>query len=407
MPHVPVLLPQILGFFEGRAVNVRFQKLPPARRSCGHRRVTAALTRPACSLAQCYVDATLGAGGHASAMLSAHPVRGGARRLAPQLAHAQTLTAADAATASRPAQELRTFVGIDQDPTAHALAQPRCTAAAPPGAALQFVRRNFREFGAALADAALPPASVDGALFDLGMSSMQARSDRFATRIVSTPSDAPLFEQIDTAERGFSFLRDGPIDMRMDPSAALSAEDVVNTWSEAELGRILRDYGEERRWKAAAKRLVLARSLAPLRTTAQLVAAMAPVLGVPGGKGIHPATRMFQALRIAVNGELAAVEEALPVAIDALAPGGRLAVISFHSLEDRIVKHLFRDAAGKTPPPDEGPVRGWQAPPLRAGPPPPPPRVALLTSKPVVADESESRANPRARSAKLRVVEKL
>jgi 16S rRNA (cytosine1402-N4)-methyltransferase len=195
--------------------------------------------------------------------------------------------------------------------------------------------------------------------------------------------------------------------MRMDPSAALSAEDVVNTWSEAELGRILRDYGEERRWKAAAKRLVLARSLAPLRTTAQLVAAMAPVLGVPGGKGIHPATRMFQALRIAVNGELAAVEEALPVAIDALAPGGRLAVISFHSLEDRIVKHLFRDAAGKTPPPDEGPVRGWQAPPLRAGPPPPPPRVALLTSKPVVADESESRANPRARSAKLRVVEKL
>ena len=220
-------------------------------------------------------------------------------------------------------------------------------------------------------------------------------------------ADAAALAQIDTAERGFSFLRDGPIDMRMDPTAKLSAEDVVNTWSEAELGRILRDYGEERRWKAAAKRMVLARALAPLRTTAQLVEAMAPVLGMPGGKGIHPATRLFQALRIAVNGELAAVEAALPVAIDALAPGGRLAVISFHSLEDRIVKHLFRDAAGKAPPPDEGPVRGWQAPPLRAGPPPPPPRVALLTSKPVVADEEESRTNPRARSAKLRVIEKL
>jgi len=298
-------------------------------------------------------------------------------------------------------------VGIDQDPTAHALAQPRCAAAGAPGTALQFVRRNFRDFSAALADAALPAASVDGALFDLGFSSMQARAPGAATPLLHLTCVRVAFAQIDTAERGFSFLRDGPIDMRMDPSAAVSAEDVVNTWSEAELGRILRDYGEERRWKAAAKRMVLARSLGPLRTTAQLVAAMAPVLGVPGGKGIHPATRLFQALRIAVNGELAAAEAALPVAIDALAPGGRLCVISFHSLEDRIVKHLFRDAAGKAPPPDEGPLRGWQAPPLRAGPPPPPPRVALLTNKPVVADEAEARTNPRARSAKLRVIEKL
>jgi 16S rRNA (cytosine1402-N4)-methyltransferase len=131
---------------------------------------------------------------------------------------------------------------------------------------------------------------------------------------------------------------------------------VVLTWRfllcrvnrpEAELGRILRDYGEERRWRAAAKRLCAARAAAPLRTTQQVVTALAPVLGFPGGRGIHPATRTFQALRIAVNAELAVIEAALPAAIDALAPGGRLAVISFHSLEDRIVKHLFRDAAGK------------------------------------------------------------
>jgi 16S rRNA (cytosine1402-N4)-methyltransferase len=153
--------------------------------------------------------------------------------------------------------------------------------------------------------------------------------------------------------------------------------------------------------------LVAARMGAPLRTTTQLVAALAPALGYPGGKGIHPATRTFQALRIAVNAELAVMEAALPAALDALAPGGRLAVISFHSLEDRIVKNLFREAAGKAPPPDEGPLRGWHAPPERAGPPQPPASVKLLTPKPVVADDAEARANARARSAKLRVVEKL
>lgn len=134
------------------------------------------------------------------------------------------------------------FVGIDQDPTAHALAQPRCAAAAPPGCALHFAHRNFREWGAALADAQLQPASVDGALFDLGMSSMQARqrsacsepgaAAHRCTRQTCTCAYGIAASQVDTAERGFSFLREGPIDMRMDPGAAVSAEDILNTWRE-------------------------------------------------------------------------------------------------------------------------------------------------------------------------------
>jgi 16S rRNA C1402 N4-methylase RsmH len=195
VPHVPVLLPQILSFFEGRPLNVRVRHVERGRllrraaaahggRFCRAGFVARALTRRLCPCcpSQCFVDATLGAGGHASAMLAAHPVRPHARsaaaanRDAPKTA-CHTLTPCSFAMrrAHRTTQELRVFVGIDQDPTAHSLAQARVSAAAPPGAAVHFVRRNFREFGAALDDAALPPASVDGALFDLGMSSMQAR----------------------------------------------------------------------------------------------------------------------------------------------------------------------------------------------------------------------------------------
>ena len=218
--------------------------------------------------------------------------------------------------------------------------------------------------------------------------------------------------QVDTAARGFSFQRDGPLDMRMDPQAQLSAEELVNSWPEEELGRVLRDYGEERRWRPLARRLAQARLEAPLRTTRQLADLCSAVLGHPrlagGGRGIHPATRTFQALRIAVNGELAAVEAALPVALQMLAPGGRLAVISFHSLEDRIVKRLFRRAAGKEPP-EEGELwRGraarWAPPPAEGG---EAATVRLVTAKPVVASEAEASENVRARSAKLRVVEKL
>jgi 16S rRNA (cytosine1402-N4)-methyltransferase len=256
------------------------------------------------------------------------------------------------------------------------------------------VRSNFVDVTSALSTGCSPPVgrgTVNGALFDLGMSSMQ----------------------VDTPQRGFSFLRDGPLDMRMDPDAPLTAEEVLNTWTEDDLGVMLRDYGEERKWRPIARRLCIERAKAPLRTTTQVAAACAAVIGHPprgrnSGPGIHPATRTFQALRIAVNAELRVIEQALPAMIDFLAPGGRLAVISFHSLEDRIVKHIFRDAAGKAPPPDDAPSIRWGRRDGGLPPPPPPPAVVrLVTSKPLIADDAEARVNPRARSAKLRVVEKL
>jgi len=283
------------------------------------------------------------------------------------------------------------FVGVDQDAAAHALAQPRCAAAAHAGTALRFVRSNFSALPAALAESpAAPPLS--GALFDLGMSSMQ----------------------VDTAARGFSFQRDGPLDMRMGGGATASAEELLASASEEELGRILREYGEERRWRPLARRLVQARFEGePLRRTVQLAQLCAAVVGhapraAGGGRAIHPATRTFQALRIAVNGELAALQAALPACLAALEPGGRLAVISFHSLEDRIVKNAFRAAAGKAPPADGEVFRGRGAfSSARGAAAPPPPTVRLVTAKPLVADEAEAHANARARSAKLRVCEKL
>jgi len=230
---------------------------------------------------------------------------------------------------------------------------------------------------------------VDAALLDLGVSSMQ----------------------IDTAERGFSFLRDGPLDMRMDPGATLSAEDVVNTWSETQLGALFRDYGEERHWKGIARRIADARDKAPIRTTRQLVAAVGGNHnprsgggrgGGKGDRGKHPATRVFQALRIAVNGELQSVARVLPAAMSSLAPGGRLAVITFHSLEDRIVKWAFRQAAGMTPS-DEA-LPSYCVPfSEQVG----EPMVRILTKRPVLPSMEEQTVNPRSRSAKLRVVEKL
>ena len=256
-----------------------------------------------------------------------------------------------------------------------------------------------------------------------------------------------LLLQVDTSERGFSFLRDGPLDMRMDPCAALSAEELINTWPEEELGRMFWEFGEERHWRAVARRVAAARERQPITTTQQLVAAIG---GVPlgssgdggrrrGGSGSskakqkHPATRVFQAIRIAVNGELASIAAAVPDAIDCLRPGGRLSVITFHSLEDRIVKWAFRRAAGMAP--SDGPLPSYCLPPAAAQarvdsaaaasprrkqqqpaqPPPqraeeeeaPPARVRILTRRPVGPSEDEERANVRSRSAKLRVVEKL
>ncbi|MEW5319573.1 MAG: hypothetical protein WDW38_010718 [Sanguina aurantia] len=268
-------------------------------------------------------------------------------------------------------QELRSLVGIDTDPVAHAIAGARLSALQQqlqrPDLSTHLLRGNYSDVSQLLSGVPGTPlvGQVDGMLMDLGVSSMQ----------------------IDSAERGFSFMREGPIDMRMNPDGDLSAEEVLNNWSEAELGRIIRDYGEEKMWRSVASRPTSA-------------------AGRRGGKHIHPATRTFQALRIAVNDELQRLEKALPEAINSLAPGGRLLVISFHSLEDRVVKHTFMRAAGKTTPDEEHMTHGASkydyADQLEQ-------RVVIksITRKPAVATESEILSNPRSRSAKLRVVEKL
>jgi 16S rRNA (cytosine1402-N4)-methyltransferase len=215
-------------------------------------------------------------------------------------------------------------------------------------------------------------APVDGVLLDLGLSSMQ----------LADP------------DRGFAFSRQGPLDMRFDPtSPGPTAAQLVNECSVNELADILYRYGEERQSRRIARAIVAAR---PLDTTTDLAAVVSAARRGRRGR-IHPATRTFQALRIAVNDELGALETALPQAVDLLAPGGRLVVISFHSLEDRIVKHYFRQEATACICPPDLPVCGCDH---RA-------RLEVLTSKPVRPDEDEEEANPRARSARLRAAERL
>lgn len=214
---------------------------------------------------------------------------------------------------------------------------------------------------------------VDAILLDIGASSMH----------------------FDTPERGFSFMREGPLDMRFDPTSGVpTAADIVNHWGHPELADILREYGEEPEAGRYARAIINAR---PLTTTRQLADVIKAASRPPRGRPviIHPATRTFQALRIAVNDELGTITRALPEALACLRRGGRLAVISFHSLEDRIVKHTFKDWAEeiKSPP-------GMQLPEKDA-------LVRLVTRKPLEADDDEIAQNPRARSAKLRVVEKL
>ena len=203
--------------------------------------------------------------------------------------------------------------------------------------------------------------------------------------------------QLDDASRGFSYMQDAPLDMRMDKSAALTAYEVVNSWSYEELRRILFEYGEERYAPAIAKAIVRARETRPVETTLELVdlikSAMPPAAL---REKQHPAKRSFQAIRIAVNGELDALPPMLKSATEALNPGGRLAVITFHSLEDRIVKRAMQDMARGCTCPPEFPVCicGKK------------PKLKLLTRKPIVSGEAELEENPRARSAKLRVAEK-
>ena len=228
---------------------------------------------------------------------------------------------------------------------------------------------------------------------------------------------------MDTAERGFSISRDGPLDMRMGPSISRSADQIVNTWPEAELVRIFKEFGEERHARKFAARIVSARTQAAIRTTRQLVSAMGSVGRQKGlRQRIHPATKVFQvhddffgfyglpillnkakqvllwlqALRIAVNNELQLLEQAVPACIECLAPNGKLAIITFHSLEDRIVKHAFLRASGKH-------VDGDLVDPLSKS----TSLGKVLTRKPVVPSQSEQERNPRSRSAKLRVFQRL
>lgn len=237
-----------------------------------------------------------------------------------------------------------------------------------------FVHSNYAMLQSVLADLGVP--GVDGVLADLGVSSYQ----------------------LDTAERGFSYMQDAPLDMRMDREQPLRAYDVVNTYSEEELRRILYDFGEEKFARNIAANIVKKRSEHPIETTlelAELVKASMPKTAREGGH--HPAKRTFQAIRIEVNSELSSIPPALDAAVHALNPEGRIAVITFHSLEDRLVKQKFAALSSGCTCPREFPVCVCGKKPV----------VRVITKKPVTAGEDELEVNPRSRSAKLRVAEKI
>lgn len=286
--HAPVLVPGVLALLDPKPDNI-------------------------------VVDATLGLGGHAEAILS---------RLG----------------------EHGKLIGIDQDESALSLASNRLKSF---GSKFVTLRGNFRNIGDLVGSAGYK--SVDRILLDLGVSSLQ----------------------LDDGTRGFSFKFDAPLDMRMDPSSAITAGDVVASYSEEELVRIFEDYGEEPRAKLIAKRIVETRTKQPILTTGDLVRIVGGRIG-----RIHPATRVFQALRMEANDELGAIRDGLPQALDLLGSGGRLAVISFHSVEDRLVKQLFKQ---------------WE----EDG------RIKLINKKVLQATWEEKKENPRSRSAKLRVIEKI
>ena len=280
------------------------------------------------------VDATLGGGGHSELMLKA-----GA-----------------------------SVWGIDQDPAARRAAKNRLS---PWAERLHVLAGNFREIDTLLQQSGIQ--QIDGLLADIGISS----------------------PQVDEADRGFSFMADGPLDMRMNPAAPRSAADIVNTAAEEELADILWQNGEERASRAIARRIVQQRAKAPITTTRQLADIISAVLPRKGKQ--HPATRSFQALRIAVNDELGALDNLLRRGISLLKSGGRMAIITFHSLEDRAVKRYFEHV---TRPEIDRPE--WPAPR------PNPDCIArLITRKPITASTAELAANPRSRSAKLRVIEKI
>lgn len=236
-----------------------------------------------------------------------------------------------------------------------------------------FVCENFRNIGQVLRG--LEFEKVDGILFDLGISSWQ----------------------LEHKDRGFSFSHEGPLDMRMSREGSLTAEDIVNSFSPEEISKILKEYGEEKNAKRIANAIIRQREKTPILTTTQLADVVASASKSKGWRKIHPATQTFQALRIAVNHELDTLPIALSQAIDHLKQGGRLAVISFHSLEDRIVKETFQRFATTCICPPDFPkcICGEKA------------IVKIITKKPVVPTKTEIKKNPRARSAKLRIAEKL
>ena len=287
-----------------------------------------------------YLDGTLGGAGHSSQI---------ARRLT----------------------EGGRLIGVDRDRTALAAAKERL---APYADRVTLVHSNFAGIDAILDSLGIP--AVDGMLFDLGVSS----------------------PQLDDASRGFSYMADAPLDMRMDKDDALTAGEVVNTWPQGELRRILYDYGEERYAPQIAAAICRAREKAPVETTLELVDIIRSAMPAQAlREKQHPAKRSFQAIRIAVNDELGAVSRMMQAAVGRLNPGGRLAVITFHSLEDRIVKSEMQQAARGCTCPPEVPVCVCGKKPL----------VKLVTRKPIVSGPAELEENPRARSAKLRVAEKL
>jgi 16S rRNA (cytosine1402-N4)-methyltransferase len=282
-----------------------------------------------------YIDATLGAGGHAAGILAA----------------------------SAPDGQL---LGLDRDPFALQVAKARLASYAE---RVTWVHSSFVHLGAVARTHDFSP--VDGVLFDLGLSSMQ----------------------LDDPERGFAFRTDGPLDMRFNPAGGgPSAAELVNELSAEALADLIFEYGEERKSRRIARAIVEAR---PIHTTGALAAVIEQAVG--RRERIHPATRTFQALRIAVNAELDALEAVLPQAVELLAPGGRLVVISFHSLEDRIVKHFMRRESRDCVCPPELPVCMCEH---RAS-------LRVLTRKPLRPSAEEVERNPRARSARLRIAEKL
>ena len=267
------------------------------------------------------------------------------------------------------------LIGIDRDSDAIKAASARL-AAVGSSARFMALRGNFHDAPALIAAAGIEPA-FDGILIDLGVSS----------------------HQLDVRERGFSYHDDAPLDMRMDQSQALSAREIVNGWSEDELNRILRDYGEEKWARQIARVICDRRRDAPIERTSQLVSIIDAAIPKKfrAGDGSHPARRTFQALRIAVNDELEPLEPALKALVGLLKPGGRLCVITFHSLEDRIVKNAFRTLADPCTCPKSFPVCVCGKKPV----------VKLITRKPITASAEELEQNPRSRSASLRIVEKL